>query len=199
MLALLSARRPDWTEAVLLGPETWIVLAAGAVSAAIAAAIAWLVRKREFEPEDITIGFLGPSLAAMYLVVLAIALATEWQTIGSAQQQAAGNEAVAVRQLYWAASGLPPTSANQLRHQVRDYASTHGSSRSSHRDVIPCICGTDLVVARFLAAAVLRLSRSPALSEPVKGSASIDISYYPPDPGNSAARNPASTITAWCW
>ncbi len=121
MLALPSARRPDWTEAVLLGPETWIVLAAGAVSAAIAAAIAWLVRKREFEPEDITIGFLGPSLAAMYLLVLAIALATEWQTIGSAQQ-AVGNEAVAVRQLYWAATGLPPTSANQLRHQVRDYA-----------------------------------------------------------------------------
>jgi hypothetical protein len=102
----------------LLGPETWIVLVAGAISAAT---IAWLVRKRKFEPEDVTIGFLGPSLAAMYLLVLAIALASEWQTIGSAQQ-AAGNEAVAVRQLYWAASGLSPTAANHLREQVRDYA-----------------------------------------------------------------------------
>jgi hypothetical protein len=106
----------------LLGPETWIVLVAGAISAATAAAIAWLIRKRKFEPEDVTIGFLGPSLAAMYLLVLAIALASEWQTIGSAQQ-AAGNEAVAVRQLYWAASGLSPAAANHLREQVRDYAS----------------------------------------------------------------------------
>ncbi len=107
----------------MLGPETWIVLVAGAVSAALAAAIAWLIRKRESEPEDVTIGFLGPSLAAMYLLVLAIALATEWQMIGSAQQ-AVGNEAVAVRQLYWAASGLPPATANSLREQVRGYAAT---------------------------------------------------------------------------
>jgi hypothetical protein len=105
----------------LLSPETWIVLVAGAVSAAVAAAIAWLLRKREFEPEDVTIGFLGPSLAAMYLLVLAIALATEWQTIGSAQQ-AVGNEAVAVRQLGWAASGLPQAAANSLRAQVHEYA-----------------------------------------------------------------------------
>jgi len=107
----------------LLGSETWIVLGAGAISATIAAVIAWLIRKRELEPEDVTIGFLGPSLAAMYLLVLALALATEWQTIGSAQQ-AAGNEAVAVRQLYWAATGLPPAAANQLRTQVRGYAVT---------------------------------------------------------------------------
>src|SRR6266481_3159842 len=108
----------DQTEAALLGSETWIVLGAGAVSATIAAVIAWLIRKRELEPEDVTIGFLGPSLAAMYLLVLALALATEWQTIGSAQQ-ATGNEAVAVRQLYWAASGLSPAAANHLREQVR--------------------------------------------------------------------------------
>jgi hypothetical protein len=48
----------------------------------------------------VTLGFIGPSLAAMYLLVLALALATEWQTTGSAQQ-AVGNEAVAVRQIYW--------------------------------------------------------------------------------------------------
>lgn len=115
--------RSDKTEATLRGSETWIILGTGAISAAVAAVIAWLIRKREFEPEDVTIGFLGPSLAAMYLLVLALALATEWQTIGSAQQ-AAGNEAVAVRQLYWAATGLPPAAASQLRTQVRDYAVT---------------------------------------------------------------------------
>jgi hypothetical protein len=109
--------RSDKTEATLRGSETWIILGTGAISAAVAAVIAWLIRKREFEPEDVTIGFLGPSL------VLALALATEWQTIGSAQQ-AAGNEAVAVRQLYWAATGLPPAAASQLRTQVRDYAVT---------------------------------------------------------------------------
>ena len=107
----------------MLGPETWIVLVAGAVSATLAAVIAWLIRKRKSEPEDVTIGFLGPSLAAMYLLVLAIALVTEWQTISSAQQ-AAGNEAIAIRQLYWAASGLPSAAAGGLREQDRDYAAT---------------------------------------------------------------------------
>jgi hypothetical protein len=105
------------------GQETWTVLLAGALSAAAAAGLAWFLRKREFEPEDVTIGFLGPSLAAMYLLVLALALATEWQTIGSAQQ-AVGNEAVAVRQIYWAASGLPEPTANDLETQVRGYLST---------------------------------------------------------------------------
>jgi hypothetical protein len=105
------------------GQETWTVLLAGAISAAIAAAIAWFLRKREFEPEDVTIGFLGPSLAAMYLLVLALSLATEWQTISSAQQ-AVGNEAVAVRQIYWAASGLPEPAGNNLESQVRGYLST---------------------------------------------------------------------------
>jgi hypothetical protein len=107
----------------LLGSETWIVLGAGAISAAVAAVIAWLIRKREFEPEDVTIGFLGPSLAAMYLLVLALALATEWSTISSAQQ-AVGNEAVAVRQLCWAAAGLPEPAANNLESQARGYLDT---------------------------------------------------------------------------
>lgn len=107
----------------MLGPETWIILVAGLVSAGIAVAIAVLIRHRDFEPEDVTIGFLGPSLAALYLLVLALSLATEWQTISSAQQ-AVSNEAVAVRQLYWSASGLPPAAATSLRAQVRGYVTT---------------------------------------------------------------------------
>jgi len=106
---------------VLTG-ETWIVLAAGAASAVVAAIIAWLLRERR-EPENVTIGFLGPSLAAIYLLVLALALATEWQTIGSAQQ-AVSSEAVAIRQVYWAASGLPAPTGNVLRAQVRGYLTT---------------------------------------------------------------------------
>jgi hypothetical protein len=107
----------------VLDPETRVVLIAGVISAALASAIAWFLRKRKAEPEDVTVGFLGPSLAAMYLLVLALALVTEWQTIGSAQQ-AVGNEAVAIRQLYWSASGLPAPAGDSLRAQVRDYAST---------------------------------------------------------------------------
>lgn len=105
------------------GQETWTVVAAGLLSAAAAAGIAWFLRKRKCEPEDVTLGFLGPSLAAMYLLVLALALATEWQTIGSAQQ-AVGNEAVAVRQIYWAASGFPQPAQGELENQVRDYLGT---------------------------------------------------------------------------
>jgi hypothetical protein len=59
----------------------------------------------------------------MYLLVLGPSLATEWQTIGSAQQ-AVGNEAVAARQLYWSAAGMPAPAAGQLRTQVRDYVSS---------------------------------------------------------------------------
>ncbi|HWG00338.1 MAG TPA: hypothetical protein VG164_00630 [Trebonia sp.] len=99
------------------------MLAAGVISAAVAALLAWFVRNRELEPEDVTLGFLGPSLAAIYLLVLALALATEWQTIGSAQS-AVGNEATAIRQLYWSASGLPAAEAGSLRAQVRDYTTT---------------------------------------------------------------------------
>lgn len=107
----------------ILGRETWIMLTAGLFGAVFAAGIAWVVRKREWEPEDVTIGFLGPSLAAMYLLVLALSLATEWQTIGSAQQ-AVASEALAARQVYWAASGLPAPAAASLQTQVRDYVST---------------------------------------------------------------------------
>jgi Protein of unknown function (DUF4239) len=107
----------------MLGRETWILLATAVASAGAAAAIAWYLRDHKREPEDVTIGFVGPSLAAIYLLVLALALATEWQTIGSAQQ-AVANEAVAVRQIYWAASGLPPTAGNTLRAQVRGYVTT---------------------------------------------------------------------------
>jgi Protein of unknown function (DUF4239) len=105
------------------GQETWTILLVGVLSAVAATGIAWFVRKRKPDPEDVTIGFLGPSLAAMYLLVLALSLATEWSTIGSAQQ-AVGNEAVAVRQLYWAASGLPQPAANNLEAQVGGYLST---------------------------------------------------------------------------
>jgi len=107
----------------ILGRETWILLVTASASAGAAVAIAWYLRDHKREPEDVTIGFIGPSLAAMYLLVLALALATEWQAIGSAQQ-AVGNEAVAVRQVYWAASGLPPTAGNALRAQVRGYVTT---------------------------------------------------------------------------
>jgi Protein of unknown function (DUF4239) len=107
----------------ILGRETWILLVTASASAGAATAIAWYLRNHKREPEDVTIGFIGPSLAAMYLLVLALALATEWQAIGSAQQ-AVGNEAVAVRQVYWAASGLPPTAGNALRAQVRGYVTT---------------------------------------------------------------------------
>jgi len=105
------------------GQETWTVVIAGLLSGAVAAGVAWFLRKRESEPEDVTIGFLGPSLAAMYLLVLALALATEWQTIGSAQQ-AVGNEAVAARQIYWAADGFPQPAQGDLQSQVRGYLST---------------------------------------------------------------------------
>lgn len=107
----------------ILGRETWILLVTVVASGGAAAAIAWGLRKHKREPEDVTLGFIGPSLAAIYLLVLALALATEWQTIGSAQQ-AVGNEAVAVQQIYWAAGGLPPAAGNTLRAEVRSYVTT---------------------------------------------------------------------------
>jgi hypothetical protein len=107
----------------MLGQETWWVLLAGILGGAAAAGILWFLREREFEPKDITLGFLGPSLAAMYLLVLALAFATEWTTISSAQQ-AVGNEAVAVRQIYWAAQGLPAPAEANLDSQVRGYLNT---------------------------------------------------------------------------
>lgn len=107
----------------ILGRETWILLVTAVGSGGAAGAIAWYQRDHKREPEDVTLGFIGPSLAAMYLLVLALALATEWQTIGSAQQ-AVGNEAVAVRQIYWSASGLPLAAGKTLRAQVRGYVTT---------------------------------------------------------------------------
>jgi hypothetical protein len=107
----------------VLGRETWILLATGVAGAGAAGAVAWSLRKREREPEDVMIGFLGPSLAAIFLLVLALALATEWQAIGSAQQ-AVANEAVAIRQIYWSAAGLPPGAGDTLRAQVRGYVAT---------------------------------------------------------------------------
>jgi hypothetical protein len=107
----------------MLGQETWWVLLAGILGAAAAAGVLWFLREREFEPKDITLGFLGPSLAAMYLLVLALAFATEWTTISSAQQ-AVGNEAVAVRQIYWAAQGLSAPAEANLDSQVGAYLNT---------------------------------------------------------------------------
>src|ERR1700733_2541040 len=115
-----SRRRRVVGKLSILGRETGILLLTAIVSGGAAAAIAWYLRDHKREPEDVTLSFIGPSLAAMYLLVLALALATEWQTFGAAQQ-AVGNEAVAVRQIYWAASGLPPAAGNTLRAQVRGY------------------------------------------------------------------------------
>jgi hypothetical protein len=105
----------------VLGSETWIVLLAGLAGAGVVVGLAVWFRDRGGEPEDVTIGFLGPSLAALYLLVLAVALATEWQTIGDASQ-AASSEASAVRQLYWSAAGLPSGPANQVRERTIAYA-----------------------------------------------------------------------------
>jgi hypothetical protein len=56
--------------------------------------------------------------------------------------------------------------------------------RSSHRDVMACICGTDLVVvARFLAAAVPRLSdRDRSSCGTTAASVRIDIGDLPLNP-----------------
>lgn len=98
------------------------VLLAGLLGAAAAAALGWAMRRRQAEPEDVTIGFLGPSLAALYLLVLALAVTAEWGTISDAHQGAT-TEASALHQLYWAAAGLPADAASELQHEVREYAS----------------------------------------------------------------------------
>lgn len=98
------------------------VLLAGLLGAAASAALGWGMRRRKAEPEDVTLGFLGPSLAALYLLVLALAVAAEWGTISDAHQGAT-TEASALHQLYWAASGLPAGASGTLREQVRAYAS----------------------------------------------------------------------------
>jgi hypothetical protein len=99
------------------------VLLAGLAGAAAAAALAWALRRRKAEPEDVTLGFLGPSLAALYLLVLALAVAAEWGTISDAHQGAT-TEASALHQLYWSAEGLPAGPAGVLRAEVRNYALT---------------------------------------------------------------------------
>ena len=57
----------------MLGSEIWVMLAAAIAGIALAAVVVSVVRGRTGEPEDVTIGFLGPSLAAIYLLVLAFA------------------------------------------------------------------------------------------------------------------------------
>jgi hypothetical protein len=105
----------------MFGRETLVVIIAALVGAVLVLLLARWIRDRGGEPEDVTIGFLGPSLAALYLLVLAVSLATEWQTIGDASQ-AAGNEATAVRELYWSAEGLPAGPAAVLRKDTVNYA-----------------------------------------------------------------------------
>lgn len=99
------------------------VLLAGLAGAAAAAVLGWALRRRETEPEDVTLGFLGPSLAALYLLVLALGVAAEWGTISDAHQGAT-TEASALRQLYWSAAELPAGAAATLRSQARQYAAT---------------------------------------------------------------------------
>jgi hypothetical protein len=107
----------------MLNSETWLLLRAGAACAAVAVIIATIIRDRGGEPEDVTIGFLGPSLAALYLLVLAVSLATEWQAIGDAGS-AVTSEASAVRELYWSAVGLPPAQQAYVKSHARAYAET---------------------------------------------------------------------------
>lgn len=103
--------------------DIWVLLLSGLAGAAAAALLGWGLRKRKAEPEDVTLGFLGPSLAAIYLLVLALSVAAEWGTIGDAHQGAT-TEASALHQLYWAAAGLPPAAEATLQEQVREYAAT---------------------------------------------------------------------------
>jgi hypothetical protein len=98
------------------------VVLAGFAGAAAAALLAWAMRRRKAEPEDVTLGFLGPSLAALYLLVLALAVAAEWGTISDAHQGAT-TEASALHQLYWSATGLPAEASAVLKGEVRAYAS----------------------------------------------------------------------------
>ena len=107
----------------MLGGETWVLLRVGAACAIVVVIVAVIIRDRGGEPEDVTIGFLGPSLAALYLLVLAVSLATEWQTIGGANQ-AITSEASAIRELYWTAAGMPPAQAAYVRGHAREYATT---------------------------------------------------------------------------
>src|SRR5512142_237201 len=97
----------------MLGSEIWVMLAAAIGGIALAAVLVAVIKGRAGEPEDVTIGFLGPSLAAIYLLVLAFALVTEWQTNADARQ-AVVSEAAALRGLQWSEAGLPTGSAATL-------------------------------------------------------------------------------------
>jgi hypothetical protein len=105
----------------MLNHETLIIAAAGLASAMVVIVLAWWVRDRGWKPEDVTIGFVGPSLGAVYLLLFALALAAEWQTISDAGH-AASSEATATRELYLSAAGLPPGSAAGLRQRTLQYA-----------------------------------------------------------------------------
>jgi hypothetical protein len=107
----------------MLSSETLIISGIGAVCAILAILAARITAGRDKKPSEITIGFLGPSLAAVYLLVLALSLATEWQTISDAHQ-AATTEAAAVRGLYWSAAGLTPGQQTFLHDHVLAYART---------------------------------------------------------------------------
>jgi Protein of unknown function (DUF4239) len=107
----------------MLSSETWVLLRAGAACAILAVVAARIIADRGIQAEDVTIGFLGPSLAALYLLVLAVSLATEWQTIGDANQ-AVTSEASAVRELYWSAAGMAPAQQAFVQDHVRAYAMT---------------------------------------------------------------------------
>jgi hypothetical protein len=150
----------------MFGRETLVVVIAAMAGAVIVLGLARWIRDRGGEPEDVTVGFLGPSLAALYLLVLAVALATEWQTIGDASQ-AAGNEATAVRELYWSAAGLPAGPAAVLRRDTLNYANAviaHDWPRMRQNDV-------DDQTSRMLAAMntyILRLNPSNASASAVQ-------------------------------
>jgi hypothetical protein len=150
----------------MFGHEALIVIIAALVGAVIVYGVARWIRDRGGEPEDVTIGFLGPSLAALYLLVLAVALATEWQTIGDASQ-AAGNEATAIHELYWAADGLPSGPAAVIRKDTVAYANaviSHDWPQMQRGDV-------DDETTRMLAGMntyVLRLNPSDASASAVQ-------------------------------
>jgi hypothetical protein len=101
--------------------DSLTVVIAGLLGAAAACLLGWALRRRKAEPEDVTLGFLGPSLAALYLLVLALSVAAEWGTISDAHQGVT-TEASAVRELYWSSNGLPASAGATIRTQAREYA-----------------------------------------------------------------------------
>lgn len=158
----------------MFGHETVIVILAALCGSIAVLVLARWIRDRGGEPEDVTIGFLGPSLAALYLLVLAVALATEWQTIGDANQ-AAGNEATAVRELYWSAAGLPATAGVILRKDTINYAEAvvHHDWPQMRRDNVDDLTSSMLADMNSY---VLHLDPSGAAAPAVQLSAITQIS-----------------------